>query len=176
MLVSTNCTCCSSSASRLPCQAGATMIETLVAFFLLAFALLGVLSMQVQSVKSVQRAYFSSIAPLLAADMVERIYAHNNVDDINDNASFNGVSTHSASAAPDCRGGCDKTAQKNLIVAEWARQIKTQLPMGLGVVKYGADIYTVTVMWDSEGLQPSGKACGPDPAVDLACYSLELKL
>lgn len=54
-------------------QDGASLIEVLVALFILGVGLLGVLAMQAESMKLNQQAYSSTQAMFLANDIVERM-------------------------------------------------------------------------------------------------------
>jgi hypothetical protein len=46
------------------------------------------------------------------------------------------------------------------------------LPGGRGIITNNADGLLVTVMWDDDGTGANGTNCGPDPEVDLTCYTL----
>jgi type IV pilus assembly protein PilV len=48
----------------------------------------------------------------------------------------------------------------------------TNMPAGRGISNNNSDGLVVTVMWDDEGTGATGTNCGPDPAVDLTCYTL----
>jgi len=58
-------------------QSGFSLIEVLVSLFVLAIGLLGVIAMQINSVKSNQRAQYTAVVKILAADFTDRIYAYN---------------------------------------------------------------------------------------------------
>ncbi|WP_370981557.1 type IV pilus modification protein PilV [Agaribacterium sp. ZY112] len=161
-------------------QTGVALIESLISLFILAIGLLGILAMQATGIKSAQRAEYSSMVPVLASDIVDRIYAYDDVDVTTDDDAFNAINTDSVAAPPTCQtaaAGCTKEDQKKLIVGQWANEVKSNLPMGRADISLAASgLYTVTIMWDNDNLQPTGTACGGDPAVDLACYTLELRL
>lgn len=165
-------------------QAGAGMIEMMVALFILAVGLLGVLAMQMSGIDSAQRANFSTEAHIVAADMVDRILAADDIDTLEDNDAYDGVDTENAnaSAAGCIATGCAKSndpggAQMLYDEWEWSTTI-ARLPSGRGTVAYdGANgVYTVRVFWDGEREgTATGLGCTNDPD-DLACYSIEVKM
>ena len=147
------------------------MIETLVALFILAIGLLGVIAMQVNSVKSNQRAMYSGEVTLLASDMIDRIYAHDDVDIATDNTLFAGLKTSDGTCST---AGCDTEMQAAFDA--WTAELKSRLPLGRGKVTAANSIYTLTVMWDNDNSGSTGENCGGDPTVDLSCYAVEFRL
>ena len=159
-------------------QAGAGLIEVLVSMFILAVGLLGVLAMQVNSHKSNQRASFSTEAQLLASDMVDRIFAYDDVNTTTDNGDYDDIDTSKDVDDPNCigsAGGCTPAQQKTYDTWDWKRQLATRLPGGIGTVTYSGNMYTVTVMWDQEISGATGTDCGGG-SDDLTCYRLEVRL
>lgn len=159
-------------------QKGSTLIETLIALFILATGLLGVLAMQAVSVNSNQRAQYSSELALLAGDIADSIYAYDDVDVATDNDDFDNIDTNDDVTMPDCSAGCDAAAERNLAVALWRDSVRGSLPSGRGMIDYNAatGIYTISLMWDSERTGATGTDCSGDPDVDLACFSVEAPL
>lgn len=160
-------------------QSGSSLIETLIALFVLAIGLLGVISMQAIGVKSNQRSHFSSEALILANDMVDRIYAYDDVDDDSDDGDFNNIDTKMVAAAPACIAtGCTAEDQVKYVASEWQAAFQSRLPLGRGTVSYDAakGIYTVTVMWDNEMTGAVGTGCSGNANMDLACYLVEVAL
>lgn len=158
-------------------QAGATMIELMVALFVLAIGLLGALALQLGSVRSNQSAVFASEAQVLAVNMVDRILAYNDVLITTDDDDYHGIDTNSAVTMPSCVAtGCSAAQQKTLDVATWKDELTSRLPGGRGTVNYAAGVYTVLVMWDRDVTGASNLGCGGDPKVDLTCYQMEFRL
>lgn len=162
-------------------QCGVGMVEMLVALFILAIGLLGVLAMQATGIQSTQRATFSTEAHMLATDMVDRILASNDIDDPDDDDDYDDIDTVNAQASHDCiEAGCAKgEAQKLFDQLDWSRSI-SRLPNGRGIVDFetdgaGTGIYTVIVMWDDARTGATELGCGGGEN-DLTCYSLEVKM
>ena len=160
-------------------QNGVGMIEVLVALFILAVGLLGVLAMQANSIKGSQKSQFSTQAQFLAQDMVDRIVAFNDIDDPNDDDDYDDLDTDDADAddAACAATGCDAAAQKAYDTWDWGTQVTSRLPNGKGTVEYDDtdDKYVVTVMWDSELNGATGEDC-TGASGQMACYILEFKL
>ncbi|WP_028885059.1 type IV pilus modification protein PilV [Teredinibacter turnerae] len=164
-------------------QAGSTMMETVVALFVLAIGLLGTLAMQANGVNSNQRANLVTEANLLAADMVDRILAFNDIDSSADDDAYDGIDTSSGTASlPDCSSGCTATQQIAYDEAQWAEQLATTLPGGVGKITFDSttNAYTIQVMWDHNRNGATGTGCtGNDwgeSATELTCYTYELRL
>jgi type IV pilus assembly protein PilV len=102
-------------------------------------------------------------------------YAYNMSDRIRSNisefANYDGVDT-STGYTQDCMSTACTTGQMvTADAADWETMV-TNLPGGRGIIASNADGLVVTVMWDDEGTGATGTNCGPDPDVDLTCYSL----
>ena len=166
------------SPNSMSVQRGVGLIEMMVALFILAIGLLGILAMQAVGVKSTQRATFSTEAQIIAADIVDRILAHNDIDNPDDDADYADRDTATAQNANcDVVVGCADQVEHDLF--EW-KQIVSRLPAGRGFVDYngGTGIYTITVVWDNEltGTTPSGEPAADCANEELACYQLEVKI
>ncbi|GAA6150699.1 type IV pilus modification protein PilV [Pseudoteredinibacter isoporae] len=159
-------------------QSGATMIEVMVALFLLAVGLLGTLALQNSGQRSNQSAMFSSVAIVLARDMANRIGANNNQFTTADDGLYDNIDTESVSgSATVCNVDCNQATIKTMDEGQWAEEIKSRLPAGRGTVAINADgVHEVTVMWDDQLTGASGTACGGNPDVDLTCVKLEFRL
>ena len=158
-------------------QTGATMIELMVALFVLAIGLLGALGLQLGSVRSNQSAVFASEAQVLAVNMVDRVMAYNDVLITTDDDDYNGIDTNAAANMPNCiTSGCSALEQKAYDIATWKNELTTRLPSGRGTVTYAGGIYTVLVMWDRDVTGASNTGCGGNPKVDLTCYQMEFRL
>lgn len=163
-------------------QRGVGMIEVVVALFILAVGLLGVLAMQANGIKGNQRAEFSTEVYLLAQDMADRIMAYDDINSPDDDDDYDNLTVNSGSipAKPNCAAGCAATAQRNLDMNEWGTQLAQRLPGGQGKIDYddtdaANKKYVVTVMWDANMTGATDDDCG-GASNDLTCYSLEFKL
>lgn len=156
---------------------GATLIEMLVGLFVLAIGLLGALGMQMNSVRSAQSAVFASDAQVLAQDMIDRIYAYNDVLDPADDGDYDGIDTDNAIVDPGCvSAGCTKPQIVATDTFEWRDEIVSRLPGGRGTVALNGSVYTVLVMWDRDRTGASNTGCGGNPDTDLTCYQVEIML
>lgn len=164
-------------------QNGVGLVEVLVSLFILAVGLLGVLAMQANGMKSNQKSEFSTEAYLLAADMVDRIQAHNDIDSTADDFAYHDKDTDSVlvSASECIATGCNLAQQVDFDVAEWRRELLNRLPNGRGTINAvpaSADAplqkYVVTVMWDAELTGATGECDDNDDA--RTCYTVEFKL
>lgn len=159
-------------------QRGASMIEVMVALFLLAIGLLGMLSLQNASQRSNQSAMYSSVAVLLARDMANRITANDDPSIATDNGRYDDIdSKDETGSAPTCSSNCGNTQVLNVDVGVWSQDVKTQLPAGRGTVNVDATgVHQIIVMWDDQLTGADKVGCGGDPATDLTCVTLEIRL
>ena len=159
-------------------QQGTTMIELMVALFVLAIGLLGALALQMNSVRSSQSAVFTSDAQVLAVSMADRIMAYNSVLTTDEDNDYAGLNTAALPTDPNCiAAGCSAAQRVDSDINEWARELTARLPNGQGTITYDANnIYTVLVMWDRDNTGANNVGCGGDPQVDLTCYQLEFRL
>ena len=168
------------------CQRGVSLIEVLVALFVLAVGLLGVFAMQATGIRSNQVSEFSTEAQYLAQDIIDRIMAYNDIDNPADDDDFEDrdTSDDDTANATDCftaANGCARgEAQVNADFTEWSQQVKRRLPSGRGTIDFGAEAggrpkYTITVMWDANLTGATGTQCnGGDN--QLTCYEVEFVL
>jgi type IV pilus assembly protein PilV len=150
---------------------GFTMIEVLVAIFVLAIGLLGLAGLQASSLKNNTSAYTRSQAQLLAYDMLDRMRSnkegvkYGNYDDL--------LST--TPTDPNCvDSGCSVAELAQHDAFEWTTFLAQTLPSGTGSVSGNGvgSIFTITVMWDDERTGATGTNCSDDHTVDLTCFTL----
>ncbi len=127
---------------------GFSMIEVLVTLLVLSIGLLGLAAMQAKSVKNTHSAYLRSQATYLAYDMLDRMRA--NMANIN---GYAGIDTNANTYTdPGCIGtGCTPSEVTTYDAAEWADNLGSQLPVGLGSIvasAAGNNRFTITVTWD----------------------------
>lgn len=112
------------------CQRGSSMIEVMVALFVLAIGLLGFAGLQTEGITMGRQAYMHSQASILAQDMVERMQA--NIGATNDyNLAFNAA----VSAPVDCAAAvCTAQQLAAWDKTQWLANIAAALPAGFGAV------------------------------------------
>lgn len=154
------------------------MIEVMVALFLLAIGLLGMLSLQNASQRSNQSAMYSSVAVLLARDMANRMTANDDPEIATDNGLYDGIdSKDETGSVPTCSNNCGSAQVLNVDVGVWSEALKMQLPAGRGTVDVdGNGVHQIIVMWDDKLTGANEIGCGGDPATDLTCVTLEIRL
>lgn len=158
-------------------QKGAGLIEVLVALFILAVGLFGVLAVQSTGQQNSRRSENLSAASFIATQMVQMIAAYDAFDDPASDV-FNALESSRSPTAVDCSSGCARDTQVNHDLADWSDQIINLLPSGVGTVAYdaGTEMYSITVMWDEQGTGATGRNCSGDPEVDLECFNLEVQI
>ena len=117
-------------------MAGASLIEVMIAFFVLGVGLLGVIALQAESLKLNQQSYASTQALLLANDMAERMRS-------NEEAFLS--------------GGFTTLDDYKLVNGGWMQLVQNRLPNGAGTVKEVAPATTppsfvITVSYDEQKL------------------------
>ncbi|WP_417788108.1 type IV pilus modification protein PilV [Stutzerimonas xanthomarina] len=130
-------------------EAGATLIEVLVAMVVLAIGLLGLAGLQATSIQSNHSAYYRSQATLLAGDLADRMRA-NRLEALT-NAYLTDFPTSSSTNTVT-----GTTAEKD--VAEWLNQLALTLPDGTGKVEKNDTLVTISVRWN--GTRGQIKASG----------------
>lgn len=140
-------------------QIGSSMIEILVAVFVLAAGLLGLASLQIVSLKNINNAQFHTLATNYAYDMGERMRS-------NQEAVFAGNYDNILSTVSD--PGCvicsvEQTAQ--LDGFHWNELIQSGviaggLPEGKGTVSKVGSVYNITVIWKEQQRTNTGGKVG----------------
>lgn len=138
-------------------ERGYTLIEVMVALFILSFGLLGMAGLQVASLKQNQSAYMRSQATILAYDIIDRMRA-------NIAASENGdyfISAGTVTNNCETTNGCTDSEMAAHDVARWQARLAEELPSGSGLVCRDADTD------DSTGGNIATPACGDNTDSDL---------
>lgn len=138
----------------LPDSSGFTMIEVLVAVFVLSLGLLGLAMLQVESMKHNTDAYLRTQATMLAQDIIDRMRA-------NAAAANNGA--YEADAKPGTErcgesGGCsgsDGIALANYDLTVWYERLEDVLPAGStpSSIVSEDNVHTITVRWAEREIQ-----------------------
>lgn len=113
-------------------QIGSSMIETLVALFVLAIGVLGVMSMQVKSVQFNKNSHLYSQASFLANDIYEGMLV---TPDLADTYLINyGDSTPAKPACGSAGADCSADQIVNWNLFNWRNNIASLLPGGRGEI------------------------------------------
>lgn len=129
---------------------GSSLIEMMVALFILAVGMLGVLSMQVKSMQFSQTSYYYSQAVFLANEIVEQMRSSP------DTASTYVIGLDDAAPTPsvNCQTAvCTAGEFKNWTLKRWRDNVASSLVSGRSSVERDGGFYKVTVQFDdSRGL------------------------
>lgn len=125
-------------------QTGASLVEVMVALFVLAIGLLGILAMQSKSMQFNQSAHIYSQAIYLANDMAERI--RSNIDPDARQAYAGEI----PSVAPtNCQtSACSGAQLVDWDKYTWGENVKRFLPSGQAEIEAEADHYKIIVKFD----------------------------
>lgn len=138
---------------------GFSLIEVLVAVFVIAIGVLGVGSAQLISIKNNQSAYYRSQANFMAMDILDRMRA--NPEGVQ-NGSYANIDTAAVNASPDLPGcaaessGCTPAAIAAADARQWAANFSRDGNVGLLPGSSGTVVtqvvgavttVTVTVTW-----------------------------
>lgn len=121
---------------------GFTLLEVMIAVFVLSIGLLGLAHLQVVTLKTTQSADLKSQASILAVDMLNRMKA-------NQNAAYAG--NYAIDIDDDPPANQDTTANTDLF--QWRTTVSQQLPAGTGSVACPAFnpvnefVCTITITW-----------------------------
>lgn len=158
---------------RCRAQSGATMIEVLVALFVLSVGLLGVAGMQQIGLRNSHTAQLRGQATALATDIADRMRA-NRLAALAGNYDI-GIGTDITDTS-----GCPATAsaaQVTCDLAEWKQALAARLPLGAGAVERlpnanGAQRARITIRW-REG---RGDALDVNNPEDFVVFQTETQL
>ena len=150
-------------------QQGVSLVESMIALLVISVGLLGIAALQITSMKQNSSAMHHSQAVWIGNNIADRIRANFSQFD-----SYAGIKT-SGSYSQDCVGGsCTAAQMVDSDAADWATSMQ-DLPAGLGIISSpNAGELLIRIMWDDEGTGATGIACGPNPGVDLTCYTVTL--
>ncbi len=121
---------------------GFSLLEVLVSVFILAVGLLGLASLQMNSLKNNHSAQYRTSATILAYDLIDRMR-------LNRGESYALTMT----TTPPTGSGL-----KNQDLNAWITQINNDLPSGGGGVVVNGDVVTVSVQWDDARAENSSSA------------------
>ncbi|MEQ8494458.1 MAG: type IV pilus modification protein PilV [Gammaproteobacteria bacterium] len=129
---------------------GFSMVETLVALFVLAVGVLGVTALQATSLRGGSSSHQRSQAVLIAYDLMDRLRA-------NRSAALNGDYNRAVDDDLPSGDGAPPLADDDL--AEWFNTRLGLLPGGAAAINCGADgTCTVSVVWDDSRAEAGATA------------------
>lgn len=123
-------------------QRGFTLLEVMIAVFVLAIGLLGMAHLQITSLKHNQSAEFRTQSAMMAADMLDRMRA-------NREAAQNG--NYAIAIGDEPPSSTNTIADADIV--EWLENLSFYLPQGTGQIACGAFnvnsefICDITVSW-----------------------------
>lgn len=123
--------------------AGFTLIEMMIALFVLSVGMLGVVSLQTLSIRSSQEASHETTASILAASMLENMRA-------TPRTNWNDFKTTAQSTTPACvnTGGVSVSEQVNC----FHNLVMTSLPQGSASITVDASgSYSIAIGWGEGG-------------------------
>lgn len=165
-------------------QKGASMIEIVVTIVIVAVGLLGVASLQANTMKYLKIANLRSEATQSAYDLSERMRANGRgVKDPNTGATSYVYTTPYATtvaslpAPPTCAVAvCTPAEVAARDVNEWLRVLANKLYGGAGYIVQNGNDYDVIVMWKELNLTAVDPACPvgtpPAPGVGVRCVTV----
>lgn len=126
---------------------GSSLIEVVVALFVLAVGMLGVLSMQVKSMQFNQSAYYYSQAVYLANEILESMRSNRSV------ASTYLIELDEVTPTPakDCSAQgitCTPAELRSYNLSQWRQNIAATLTSGKSSIQRSGDFYAITVQFD----------------------------
>lgn len=153
-------------------EAGFSMMEVLVAVFVLSVGILGVASLQTAALRSTQSAHQRSVATFFAGDMADRMRANSAGVAAGAYDDINGIPADPACIDTDCTPA--QMAQYDAF--DWGTDISQALPSGHGTVAdAGGGLFTISVMWDERRTGVTGTDCDPSDPDDLVCFQVTVR-
>ncbi len=138
-------------------ESGSSLIEVMIALFILAVGMLGVLAMQTNSVQVSRNAAFYSQATILATDMAEAMRTSPSVAD-------NYVIAYDTAtpADPGCAtttSDCDSADIANWNLHQWRDSVESLLPGGESRIVWnaGAEVFEISVRFVREYDEDTGQ-------------------
>lgn len=128
-------------------ESGSSLIEVVVALFVLAIGMLGVLSMQVKSMQFNQSAYYYSQAVFLANEILENMRSNPSVA----NTYLIDLEEKAPEISKDCGETgvtCTLAQQRDYNLSQWREHIEKTLVSGKSSVARVGDFYAITVQFD----------------------------
>ena len=150
-------------------QKGVSLMESMIALLVISIGLLGIAALQITSMKQNTSALNHSQSVWIGYNIADRIRANYAQFD-----SYAGIDTNTSYTQDCSTSACTAPQMVTADAAEWSTIVQN-LPDGRGLISSpAANELLIKVMWNDEGDVGTGTDCGPDPAVDLTCYTVTL--
>ena len=120
-------------------QAGASLIEVMVAFLILSIGLLGLAMLQGKSLRMNTDAYLRSQATLIAHELMESMRSNPNGD-------------YAALGKPASCGCTGIARATNDDLIRWYDALAAQLPGATGTIAKAGTVYTINMSWKERDL------------------------
>ena len=153
---------------------GFSLLEVLVALFLITIALLGTAGMQAYGVKVTQGGQFRAQAVLLGADFMERVEA-NNVAAVAGNYQ---ATLPITTSPPNCViTSCTPANMAAYDLDQFQQNLAKQLPAATATIAMapgvaGLFVYTLTVNWQERSFKSKSSATASDAATESFSYTV----
>lgn len=144
-------------------EVGSSLIEVVVALFVLAIGMLGVLSMQVKSMQFNQSAYYYSQAVYLANQILENMRSSPDLA----NAYLIGLDESAPTTSKNCSASgvtCTATELRNFNLKTWRDNVQNTLVSGKSSVERVGNFYAITVQFDDTRSSPDAESGTPELA------------
>jgi len=153
-------------------ESGFTLIEVMIAAFVLTVGLMAMGAVQMTSMRSGGDSFMRTQASIAAADMADRMRA--NITGVNA-GNYAAVAGPPVNPGFDCiAAACTSAQVATLDAFQWLNSLTANrgLARATGTVACpGAGaICTITVMWDGRHNGAAGTGCNPSNRADLICY------
>ncbi|TRX54418.1 type IV pilus modification protein PilV [Thalassomonas sp. M1454] len=147
---------------------GFTLLEVLITMSILAFGMLGIAKLQLNSLRDTQIAQFQTKANLLVQKMSAHIEANSTVL-----ANYQLNFKQLPSASIDCQvSSCSPNEIAQYDLLQWQNLISASLPAGSGEILINNNRATIIVHWDENRDGSAGNNCPKQTSADLECVKI----
>lgn len=147
---------------------GFTLLEVLITMSILAFGMLGIAKLQLNSLRDTQNAQYQTKANLFVQKIAAHIEANNTV--LN---SYQLNFKQTPSASIDCQvSTCSPSEIAKYDLVQWHQLIRQSLPSGTGEIAVKNNDATIIVHWDENKNGSTGNKCPKESSADLECVTI----
>jgi type IV pilus assembly protein PilV len=153
-------------------QKGMTLIEVLVAAIILGVGMLGILTLQTQSVQFNHQAYLKSQAIFLMGSIVDKM--RSNSDALGSYVTgyyddYSGVTDNCETAT------CTSSALASWDLMQWKADVARALPAGVGeIVNAGGTTFAVRIRFEDPRIDSDPDVAGIQPTTEQYSVSVQL--
>lgn len=147
---------CVRGAKRAPREAGASLLEVLIAILIMSFGLLALGGLTAAAQQYVKMAQFQSLGMLLSSELGERMRANVRAFEAGSYNKTAAYSTATATVPPCSASPCTIAEVAAIDLAKWTNELRGQLPGGDAFVRrdavnpLAADVW---ILWIDPDLQ-----------------------